>query len=193
MARSTSQRADPPQSSTQVALLRGINVGGKNKLPMADLAAVFVAAGCRNVRTYIQSGNVVFDAPPKLAAALPGVITAAIQRQFGFESPVIIRTAAEMRAVAAANPLLRPGVDTKMLHVVFLADAPRPTDVARLDPNRSPGDVFEVHVREVYLHLPNGVADSKLTNRYFDSTLRTVSTARNWATVLKLVELSSAS
>jgi uncharacterized protein (DUF1697 family) len=179
-------------ASVHVALLRGINVGGKNLLPMAELARVFVAAGCGDVRTYIQSGNVVYRAQPALAARVPDLVAQRIARDFGLKVPVVTRSAAELARVATSNPFLRAGADTKELHVAFLAETPAKTAVAALDPRRSPPDELRVAGREVYLHLPNGVARTKLTNAYLDSTLGTTSTLRNWNTVLKLFELASA-
>ena len=174
---------------THVALLRGINVGGKNILPMKDLAAMFVAAGCADVRTYIQSGNVVFSAPARVVRKLPDQITRAIEKRFGYRIPVIVRTSDELARAIRDNPFLSPGADEKPLNIYFLADAPAAAAIAGLDPNRSTPDAFHVRGREIYLHLPNGMARTKLTNAYFDSKLSTISTARNWATVQKLLEM----
>ena len=171
-----------------IALLRGVNVGGRNKLPMADLRAIFTEAGCAAVQTYIQSGNVVFEAAPGLAESLPEIVTAAIQRRFGFESAVVIRTGEELRQVVASNPFDTTG-DPRLLHVAFLGEAPSDEAVARLDPERSPQDAFVVRGRHVYLHYPNGVAGSKLTNEYLAAQLGTASTMRNWRTVLTLLEM----
>jgi len=173
-----------------VALLRGINVGGKNSLPMNDLSALFTDAGCTDVRTYVQSGNVVFHASPSLARRIPAVIEEAISDQFGLRVPVMTRTAAELRDVVKDNPFLRGKPETETLHVAFLADTPTAARVASLDENRSPPDAWEVRGRKIYLRLPNGVGRTKLTNAYFDSKLGTTSTLRNWRTVLKLVELT---
>jgi uncharacterized protein (DUF1697 family) len=175
---------------TYVALLRAINVGGKNKLPMKDLAAMFTAAGCGEVQTYIQSGNVVCRASAELAARLPGLITAAISERFGFRAPVLLRTTGELREVAGVNPFLAAGADPEALHVAFLADLPEAARVAALDPDRSPPDAFAVRGREIYLHYPNGLGRTKLSNDYFDKKLSTISTVRNWRTVQKLLELT---
>jgi len=177
-------------AGSHVALLRGINVGGKNKLPMKDLAAMFTEAGCDDVRTYIQSGNVLFRARPALARRVPELVTRAIADRAGLRVPVVTRTAAELAKVVSANPLLRAGADHAKLHVAFLAKQPAAGRVAGLDPDRSPPDEFVVRGREIYLHCPGGVARTKLTNDYFDSRLATTSTVRNWNTVLKLLELS---
>lgn len=176
--------------SRHVALIRGINVGGKNKLPMSELTALFAEAGCRGVRTYIASGNVVFDASPKVVASLPRMVTGRIESRFGLHVPVVIRRDDEIRQAAAGNPFLE--ADAGSLFVMFLADVPDRGRVADLDPERSPGDAYEVRGRDVFLRLSNGVADTKLTNAYFDSKLGTVSTGRNWRTVLKLIEMCDA-
>ncbi len=189
MARRESRTGKTPGS--YVALLRGINVGGKNKLPMKDLAALFTDAGCGAVQTYIQSGNVVFQAAPALADELPALIAVAVADRFGIHVPVVMRTSSELTKVARGNPFLLAGADAKTLHVAFLAAVPDPSRVDALDPRRSPPEKFAVRGREIYLHCPNGLARTKLTNAYFDSALATTSTLRNWRTVLKLLELAS--
>jgi uncharacterized protein (DUF1697 family) len=173
-----------------VALLRGINNMGSRRLPMKDLAAIFEAAGCEDVRTYIQSGNVVYRAGKALARRTPDLVQAAIADEFGFDVPIVVRTAADIEIVASGNPFLAQGADPKTLHVAFLRDRPDRAKIASLDPDRSPFDSFVVRGREIYLHLPNGVAGSKLTTQYFDSRLDTISTARNWRTVLTLQKMA---
>ncbi len=170
--------------TTYIALLRGINVGGNNKVPMKDLSAVFQSVGCVEVRTYIQSGNVVF-ACARVESELRVELETRIRERFGFAVPVVLRSAEELRPVPGANPF--PEAESG---VMFLADPPTPEGVAKLDPNRSPGDSFVVHGREVYLHLPNGFANTKFTNAYLDSKLSTVSTGRNLRTVAKLIEMA---
>ena len=176
------------KSERAVALLRGINVGGKNLLPMKALADIFAAAGSTDVKTYIQSGNVVFRAarPDKVAAA----VRQQIEAQFSLKVPVVVRSAAELSGVLTANPFLQEGIDVAWLHVMFLEHAPAPALIAALDPDRSPPDRFAVHGRDVYLHLPNGAAKTKLTNAWIDGKLKTVSTQRNWRTVIALSELA---
>jgi uncharacterized protein (DUF1697 family) len=176
-------------SSRHVALLRGINVGGKNMLPMKELATMFAKAGCADVTTYIQSGNVVFCADDKVAAGLGAGIVKQVEVRFGLRVPVVLRTAAEINAVIRGNPFLKAGASEEMLHVCFLADRPGKDLVAGLDAGRSTPDAFAVMGREIYMQLVNGVSGTKLTNAYFDSKLKTASTMRNWRTVLKLAEM----
>jgi uncharacterized protein (DUF1697 family) len=173
-----------------VALLRAINVAGKNRLSMKDLGTLFTDAGCSDVRTYVQSGNVIFRASPTLANRIPAVIEKVISDRIGLRVPVVTRSASELRQVAKRNPYLRSEKDTSRLHVAFLAAKPTATQVAALDPDRSPPDEFTVRGREIYLRLPNGVGRTKLSNAFLDSKLGTTSTLRNWGTVLKLIELT---
>lgn len=166
-----------------IALLRGINVGGKNRLPMKDLSRLFTEAGCTGVGTYIQSGNVIFDATPQVLKRLAARVGHGIELEFGCRTPVVLRTGEELEQAVRNNPFREDEV-----HLVFLADQPDPAAVAALDPARSPGDRFVVTGREIYLHLPRGVARTRLTNDWFDARLRTASTMRNWRTVLNLLE-----
>jgi uncharacterized protein (DUF1697 family) len=218
----TGQTARTAAARTYVALLRGINVGGKNKLPMGELASMFVEAGGTQVTTYIQSGNVVFRAAASVAEQIVRAVSRKIADRFNFEPPIILRSAVELQNMVTSNPFLsasRAGKGAaaraivngtgakargrsqtaggskldleRTLHVAFLADRPDKGRIAAMDPNRSPGDSFEVRGQEVFLHLPNGVAKTKLTNEYLDRTLGTTSTLRNWRTVLKLIEMST--
>ena len=173
-----------------MALLRGINVGGKNKLPMNELAGIFQSAGCNDVVTYINSGNVVFTASESTLKQLPDLIPSEIDSEFGISVPIVLRSATELARVIAANPFPNAADLPKTLTVMFLADEPSLDALSKLDPERSPGDTYKVIGRDIYCHLPEGTADSKLTNAYFDSKLSTISTGRNWTTVLKLYAMT---
>lgn len=188
-----SLRTGAKSRALYVGLLRGINVGGKNKLPMKDLAAIFTDVGCEAVRTYIQSGNVLYQAEPSLALRLPELVAEAIAQRFELRVPLLTRTRDEIRDIVRRNPFPRAGADPATLHVVFLAEPPVAGRLQTLDPGRSPPDAFAVRGREIYLRLPNGAGRTRLTNDYFGSKLGTVSTLRNWRTVLKLLELSRSS
>jgi uncharacterized protein (DUF1697 family) len=176
-------------AETHIALLRGINVGGKNKLPMKDLAAIFADAGATEVRTYIQSGNVVFTAGRRAIAGLANTVTNEIESRLGLKIPVVLRSRVEIEAARDANPYLDRASNPKALHVVFLRDRPTLSAVAALDPHRSPPDEFAVLGREVFLYCPNGVGRSKLTTMWIDRALGTVATIRNWNTMNALVEI----
>ncbi len=170
-----------------VALLRSVNVGGHNKLPMADLRKALGAAGCTDVQTYIQSGNILYRPP---AGADPRALLAQVLADgFGLDVPIVLRSGAALRAVRDGNPFLDQADDIKQLHVGFMDGTPNPDAIAGLDPGRSPPDRFQVVDREIFLLLPNGMARSKLTNAWFDRQLGVTSTFRNWRTVGKLVEM----
>jgi uncharacterized protein (DUF1697 family) len=173
---------------THVALLRAINVGGRNALPMKALATLCEAAGCRDVVTYIQSGNVAFSASAAVAKKLPAALRRAIQAHAGIDVPVIVRDAAAMEAAVRGNPFLKAGADANELHLGFLADAPTAARIALLDPGRSPPDEFVVRGGEVYFRFPKGVGKSKLSVTYFDAKLATTLTLRNLRTVGALLE-----
>ncbi|HEV8549215.1 MAG TPA: DUF1697 domain-containing protein [Polyangiaceae bacterium] len=175
--------------STHVALLRAINVGGRNSLPMKTLARIFEELGCRNVRTYIQSGNVVFEASEALARRVPKAVHDAIQKEVGFSAPVLTRSASELGKVAKSHAFAKKAKDPKALHVAFLAELPGAERIALLDPKRSPPDEFKVVGREIHFLFPKGVGGSKYTNVYLDAKLGTVSTLRNMATVEKLLAM----
>jgi uncharacterized protein (DUF1697 family) len=175
-------------ANVHVALLRGVNVGGANKLAMSDLKAIFESAGCVHVETIIQSGNVVFEAPARLVNELASSVAEQIRLRHGLQTPVILRSRAELREIIDGNPFVRAGVDEAVLHVMCLAARPTERDIAALDPHRSTPDEFIVAGKTIYLRLPNGVGRSKLTNAYFDKALRTIGTSRNWRTIARLCE-----
>ncbi len=176
----------PARAGEWVALLRGVNVGGRNRLPMEALAAFFEEAGASDVRTVIQSGNVLFRAPAAVARAAPDRVAARIDKEYGHRPRMVLRTAAALAAVLRENPLLAEGLDEERLHVVFLAGRPAPAAVAALDPAISLGDRFVVRGQEVFLFLARGVAGTRLTVDYLDRTLGTMGTWRNWRTVTRL-------
>jgi uncharacterized protein (DUF1697 family) len=177
--------------ATFVALLRGINVGGKTIVSMPELKSLFSSMGFEEVSTYIQSGNVVFNSPEDEGQGLAPGIEERIADAFGVNITVLLRTPAELAEIAGSNPFLGREADLTKLHVVFLSGPPAPDAVGELDPRRSPPDEFSVRGREIYLHLPNGAGRSKLTIDYFEKRLGVRATARNWKTLTKLVELTS--
>jgi uncharacterized protein (DUF1697 family) len=175
---------------TFVALLRGINVGGKTMLPMPQLRSMLAEMGLEDVTTYIQSGNVVFKSSSRDARSLATAIEERIADAFGLDTTVLLRTPAELTEIADGNPFQGRETDLTKLHVAFLSDRPTADAEAELDPNRSPPDEFSVRGREIYLHLPNGAGRSKLTIDYFEKRLGLRATARNWKTLTKLVALT---
>jgi uncharacterized protein (DUF1697 family) len=174
-----------------VALLRGVNVGGANRLPMPALKELFALAGASRIETLIQSGNVIFQADQSQGADIAETVRRQIQRRFGFDSPIVLRDASQWRALIAGNPFLTAGIHPEQLHVACLSSAPDASALARLDPQRSAPDAFAVVGADIYLHLPNGVARTKLSNSWFDAKLGVASTLRNWRTATRLAEALS--
>jgi uncharacterized protein (DUF1697 family) len=172
-------------------LLRGVNLSGKNKLPMKQLAEIFAKAGCSGVTTYIQSGNVVFTAPESICTGLAEKVSKQIEKQFGHNPPMVLRSLQQMMDVVRSNPYLQPGMEQKSLHVMFLGKGPTAQEIAKLDPERSPGDEYFVREQEIYMRVKS-MAKTRLTNAYFDAKLGTISTARNWRTTVTLLEMMEA-
>lgn len=169
-----------------IALLRGINVSGKNKLPMADLRALCEELGWQQVESYIQSGNLKFELEGAATAAAT-TLSQAIQEKFGYEVPVLVQSQAYFQA-ALQNPFLEenPDLDIKSLHVTFLEAAPAPEKRQALAAKDHKGDQWKIVEDRVYLHCPNGYGRTKLTNSYLEKTLGQTATTRNWKTLNKL-------
>jgi uncharacterized protein (DUF1697 family) len=175
---------------TFAALLRAINLGERNKIPMAGLRSLFSALGYEDVETYVQSGNVVFRTRTRKADEISTDIERGIAEEFGLDVAVLVRTPAELRKIVDGNPYLKDEPDPKKLQVLFLDRRPAAKAKSRLDPDRSPPDRYVLRGRELYLHRPEGSARSKLTIDYFERCLEARGTVRNWRTVKKLAELT---
>ena len=171
--------------SIHIALFRGINVGGKNRLPMKDLVAVLENMGCRRVHTYIQSGNAVFDSPEPHPATLSHQIKAEIERRFGFAPFILLLSPAEIEAAVRNNPFPDAEVDPSHLHLAFLASAPSNPDLDRLESLRAGSERFRLLGRVFYLHAPDGYGNSKLAAAS-ERVLGVSATDRNWTTVVRL-------
>ncbi len=176
--------------TTLIALLRGINVIGNNKLPMKELAALLTGLGLRDVQTYIQSGNVVFHSNAKNKTALAAKISATIEAQHGFAPQVLLLDAAELHKAMAGNPYPAAVSAPRTLHLFFLAETPQHPDLKALEAIRSGGERFKLAGKVFYLHTPDGFGPSKLAARV-EKSLGVAATARNWSTVCKLAEMVS--
>lgn len=170
-----------------VALLRGINVGGAAKVAMPALKALFESAGFDDVRTYINSGNVVFR-----SSKAPSVATLEkrIASDLGVPAKVLVRSAAQLQKVVDANPF--PRAVAKELYVTFLAAKPAAAKVKAAEaavPAKDPA-TFAAHGQEIYLRSPTGYSDTKLNNAFFEKQLGVDATTRGWPTLLKLLELA---
>lgn len=176
--------------TTYVALLRGINVGGKAKVRMHELRELFVAAGHADAQTYIQTGNVIFSSSAD-ADRLTGELEARIAADLGVNASVLVRTKDELAQIIAGNPFAGRDFDPATVAVNFLSGTPEQDRVEQLNSSAYEPDEFVVAGREVYLHCPNGFGRSKLTNTLFERKLAVRVTARNWKVVTKLAELAS--
>ena len=175
--------------STYIALLRGINVGGKNLLPMRDLSAVLEGLGAGDVRTYIQSGNAVFRHDSKSASDLAGRIGAEIRKSKGFESRALVLRVADVERAMKANPFPEAEVEPQFLHFFFLAAVPERPDLDALDALKGQGERYRLLDRVFYLHAPNGIGRSKLAAGV-EKSLGVVATGRNFRTVGKIFEMA---
>jgi uncharacterized protein (DUF1697 family) len=176
--------------SVYVSLLRGINVSGRNRISMADLRALYENHGHDDVTTYVQSGNVVSRARVRTARAVEQTIARAIADDLGLDVTVLVRTPAQLATLLDANPFLRPGVDTKSLHVTFLESAPKRDAVSALDGAAFAPDEFRVHGREIYVSCPSGYGRTKINTAWFERKLAVAATTRNWKTVHQLRQLA---
>jgi uncharacterized protein (DUF1697 family) len=173
---------------TCVLLLRGINVGGKGSLPMKELAAVLGKLGCRNVKTYIQSGNAVFQHENADLSKLAGQIGAGIRKRRGFAPHVLVLDRKAFQTILAKNPFPEAESDPKSLHVGFLDAVPAKPDLEKLESLRKKTERFRLIGKVFYLHAPEGVGRSKLAAAS-EKALGVPMTDRNWNTVAKLMEM----
>lgn len=169
-----------------VALFRGINVGGRNTVPMAELRKLLGELGLSDVRTYIQSGNAVFSASGE-TDDVGARIRKAVGRRFGFEPQVLVLTAKDFRDIAEANPYAASGSDPRHIHVSFLAERPETPGVDALQAAKAPSEFFELGDKAFYLLAPDGIGRSKLAAT-LERALGVPCTGRNWRTVTKLLE-----
>lgn len=177
--------------TSYVALLRGVNVGGRGKIEMSALRKLFEDLGHADVRTYVQSGNVIFRAADDRPAELAREIEGRIARDLGVGTTVLLRGADELALIAASNPFLGRESDLAKLHVTFLADEPDRERAARLEVPAGQPDDLALLGREVYLHCPNGYGRTKLNNTFIEKRLGVAATTRNWTTVTKLRDLAN--
>jgi len=175
--------------STWIALLRGINVGGNNVLPMKDLAAVLEGLGCSNVATHIQSGNVVLEKSRSDAMKLSQRIADTVLKNHGFKPRCLVLTADELEEAVVSNPFPDAGGDPKSLHVFFLAEKPTSPEFEMLNDIKSASESYALIDKVFYLHAPDGIGRSSLAARV-EKLLGVDATARNWRTVSKLVAMA---
>ncbi len=175
---------------TWIALFRGINVGGHNILPMAELKRELESLKLNNIRTYIQSGNVVFDSTTKAVPSLSEKITRRIKDRKGFRPQLLILSVSQLRRAIDSNPFPQAVSDPKTLHFIFLAERASNPDLKALDDMKSSTESYKLTDRVFYLHAPDGIGRSKLAANV-EKCLGIVTTGRNYRTIDKLLAMAT--
>jgi uncharacterized protein (DUF1697 family) len=176
-----------------VCMLRGINVGGHNIVKMEALRALCLALKFRNSQTYVQSGNVVFDAAESDLNVISKKLEKAFAKEFGFQPTIILRTAAEIRSAMERNPFAgRPNIKPDKLLVSFLAHDPGDAVREKVRAFKSEVEEIQIDGREMYIYFPNGMARPKFSQAALDKVLQTPATGRNWNSVTKLLAMAEA-
>lgn len=170
-------------------MLRGINVGGHRKIKMDDLKILYENLQLSNVKTYIQSGNVVFQSTIQSCRKLADLISNEILRQFHLDVPLIVKNIDEFSEICENNPFLAQNKNPKMLYVIFLSDSPSESAIEKIKKN-SGEDLFIIYKSVIYLFCTNGYGKTKLTNTFFENNLKITATTRGWTTVCQLNEMA---
>ena len=168
-----------------ISLLRGINVGGHKKIIMTDLKALYMELGFKNVSTYIQSGNIVFDSKEESFAVLEKMIFDKIKRHYSFEVPILILTPKEIAEAINGNPY--PTIEK--VYFTFLADLPQPENVREFNAITFNNEFFELKNKVIYSYYPNGAGKAKMNHTFIERKLKVNATTRNLRTVNKLLEM----
>ena len=176
---------------TYIAILRGINVSGKKMINMEALRAHMQELGFKNIKTYIQSGNLIFESENTNKSELVRQIEAQILKQYGFEVPVIVRTPDDLEHILKNNPFLNARKeDIDKLHVTFLSSEPKQEHLTKIKPPENITDEFVIAGGHVFVFCPNGYGNTKISNTFFENKLKVTATTRNWKTVVKLAEMA---
>lgn len=176
---------------TFISMLRGINLGAKNRIAMPALKNLYETLDLANVVTYVQSGNVVFDSPQADEAQLADALTTVIQQTLGLDVPVLVRDRDCFERLIVGNPFVARDEDATKFHITFLAELPAPALTEKLAVPPGCTDEFVLEDRELYLFCPGGYGETKLSNSFFERKLKTIATTRNWKTVNALYEMTN--
>jgi len=191
--------------ATYISMLRGINVSGRNKINMSELKSLYEAMKFKNVTTYIQSGNVVFDYSVTDTLKLSKMITKKILNQFEFDIPVLTKKFTDFDKIIRNNPFLAEtkikgnvraieSIDKNQLYVTFLSEKPTKHCLEKIESGNSGKDKYKLIGTELFLYVPKGgYGKTKLSNIFFEKKLNLTATTRNWKTINKLHEIGSSS
>lgn len=171
-----------------LSILRGINVSGQKKILMSDLKQLYEGLDFEKVKTFIQSGNVVFES--KANTTLAKKIEQKIKQKYEFDVPVVIRTLDEMEVIISHNPFLKTkGIELDKLHVTYLSETPTAENIKKIKEINFEPDAFHITGKDIYIHCPNGYGRTKLTNTFFEKKLSVSATTRNWKTSNELLKM----
>jgi len=174
-----------------IAILRGINVSGKNMVKMPALVKAFERLGFENVKSYVQSGNVIFLSEPAETENLQKRIAEQIEKELELSAPLLVLEESYLKKVIENNPFAQKnGIDLSKLHVTFLSKDPDKAKISKIEPEKYLPDEFIIIEKVIYLNCPDGYGKTKLHNNFFESKLKVDATTRNWKTVNALVELA---
>lgn len=177
---------------TYISILRGINVSGHRIIKMDALKKLCLSLDFYNIKTYIQSGNIIFEAIPTESKIISNRLKIAIEKEFGFDVPVITLTQSELESIITSNPYVNDkSKDPSFFHITFLSDWPIEQNIEQLTPIDLKKDNYKIIDKVIYLFCPDGYSNSKLTNNLFEKKLKVTATTRNWKTANELLKLTS--
>ncbi len=187
----TNKEKIAPNLNIYIAILRGINVGGQRMIKMNALRQMFEGLGFQNVKTYIQSGNIIFTGKKEKQNELEKKIFKAIKEKFGFDVPVIVKKHKELKDIKANNPFIKDKTkDVAHLHLTFLSDNTKKENYNKIKTIHYQPDEFYLFGKAIYLYCPNGYGKSKLANSFWETKLKVIATTRNWKTIQELLTIA---
>jgi len=178
--------------TTYISILRGINVSGQKLIKMEDLRKLYENLDLHNVTTYVQSGNVIFTSNKIEPHEAEQKISRQIEKEFGFNVPVIVLTVDKLKYIIENNPFIKdPDKDPAFLHVTFLSSMPDHFDPKMIESKKQEGEEISFSDNTVYLYCPNGYGRTKLTNNFLEARLKVGATTRNWKTTNELFKMTA--
>lgn len=173
-----------------IALLRGINVSGKNIIKMEALKQLCSQLGFLQIQTYIQSGNLIFEAEQKDHLQLASEISAAIAKEYGYHVPTIVLSIETLTSIANNNPYINENKDASFMHITFLGTKPKSDADIQIQAKLQADEAYSITPNAVYLYCPSGYGNTKLTNQFLEKQLGAQATTRNWKTIQTLIQLA---